>query len=161
MKNEPCIRLGMRISPKIREKPADSRNSRPPSAMLFTARRTQTLMLVSTARAGGRWCRARLLTWSGRTPLLLHPSPAGGGGRAQRGRAAGEMKGQIHRLRIIQSKRLRTTSGSSCRPVGPPPTTLPFGAFRAPGEEWRLWLAEINRRRHLDERNEIYCSRFL
>src|SRR5215510_128061 len=74
MKNEPCIRLGMRISPKIREKPADSRNSRPPSAMLFTARRTQTLMLVSTARAGTRWCRARLLIWSRRAPQLLHPS---------------------------------------------------------------------------------------
>src|SRR4051812_22487865 len=47
MKNEPCIRFGIRISPKISEKPADNRNSRPPSAMLFTARRTQTLMLFS------------------------------------------------------------------------------------------------------------------
>ena len=28
MKNEPCIRLGMRIRPKISEKPDDSRNSR-------------------------------------------------------------------------------------------------------------------------------------
>ena len=39
MKNEPCIRFGMRISPKISEKPAESRNSKPPSAMLFTAKR--------------------------------------------------------------------------------------------------------------------------
>src|SRR5262252_2588532 len=38
MKKEPCIRLGMRISPKIREKPEESRNSRPPSAMLLTAK---------------------------------------------------------------------------------------------------------------------------
>src|ERR1700680_3183871 len=44
MKKEPCIRFGMRISPKISEKPADSRNSRPPSAMLFTARVSQRLI---------------------------------------------------------------------------------------------------------------------
>jgi hypothetical protein len=37
MKNEPCIRLGMRINPKISEKPAESRNKSPPMAMLFTA----------------------------------------------------------------------------------------------------------------------------
>ena len=40
MKKAPCIRLGMRISPKISEKPADSRNSRPPSAKLLIARMT-------------------------------------------------------------------------------------------------------------------------
>ena len=44
MKKAPCIRLGMRISPKISEKPEDSRNSRPPSAMLFTAKVSQRLM---------------------------------------------------------------------------------------------------------------------
>src|SRR5215467_3353211 len=38
MKKEPCIRLGMRIRPKIREKPADSRNKRPPRARLLIAR---------------------------------------------------------------------------------------------------------------------------
>src|SRR5262249_31414764 len=38
MKNEPCIRLGMRIKPKISEKPAESRNSNPPSAKLLAAR---------------------------------------------------------------------------------------------------------------------------
>ncbi len=37
MKNEPCIRFGMRINPKISEKPADSRNRSPPNAMLLTA----------------------------------------------------------------------------------------------------------------------------
>ena len=37
MKNEPCVRLGMRIRPKISEKPADSRNSSPPSVTLLTA----------------------------------------------------------------------------------------------------------------------------
>ncbi len=44
MKNDPCIRLGMRISPKIRENPADNRNSRPPKAMLFTARVSQRVI---------------------------------------------------------------------------------------------------------------------
>src|SRR6476659_3297595 len=37
MNNEPCVRLGMRISPKINEKPAESRKRRPPSVMLLTA----------------------------------------------------------------------------------------------------------------------------
>src|SRR5262245_7603155 len=44
MKNEPCIRLGIRISPKIREKPDDSRKRRPPSAMLLTAKVSHKLM---------------------------------------------------------------------------------------------------------------------
>src|SRR5215470_4134124 len=44
MKNEPCIRLGIRISPKIKENPADNRNSKPPKAMLFTARVSQSVM---------------------------------------------------------------------------------------------------------------------
>src|SRR5262245_23893966 len=37
MNSEPCVRLGIRIRPKISEKPAESRNSRPPSVMLLTA----------------------------------------------------------------------------------------------------------------------------
>ena len=44
MKKEPCIRLGMRIRPKISEKPEDSRNSTPPSATLFTVRVSQRFM---------------------------------------------------------------------------------------------------------------------
>src|SRR6266571_2574667 len=35
MKKAPCARLGMRIRPKIREKPAESRNKRPPNEMLL------------------------------------------------------------------------------------------------------------------------------
>src|SRR5215510_6908268 len=38
MKKEPCIRLGMRIRPKIKEKPDDSRNRSPPRARLLIAR---------------------------------------------------------------------------------------------------------------------------
>jgi hypothetical protein len=47
MKNEPCIRLGMRIRPKISEKPEESRNRRPPSAMLLTAKVSHRLMQIS------------------------------------------------------------------------------------------------------------------
>src|SRR5262245_64394128 len=36
MKKAPCARLGMRISPKISEKPDDRRNSRPPKATLLS-----------------------------------------------------------------------------------------------------------------------------
>src|SRR5919198_3631967 len=36
MKSEPCVRFAMRISPKMSEKPAANRNSRPPSARLFS-----------------------------------------------------------------------------------------------------------------------------
>src|SRR4029453_4407599 len=35
MKNEPCVRLGIFMRPKISEKPADRRNSKPPSGSLF------------------------------------------------------------------------------------------------------------------------------
>src|SRR4051794_8468353 len=44
MKNEPCIRFGIRISPKISEKPAESRNSKPPSARLFTPSVSQSVI---------------------------------------------------------------------------------------------------------------------
>src|SRR5262249_8850795 len=36
MKNAPCARLGIRIRPKMSEKPDDNRNSRPPKATLFS-----------------------------------------------------------------------------------------------------------------------------
>ena len=37
MKKEPWLKLGIRISPKISEKPAASRKRSPPSVMLLTA----------------------------------------------------------------------------------------------------------------------------
>src|SRR5215469_13176423 len=37
MNSEPWVRLGIRISPKINENPADNKNSRPPKAMLLPA----------------------------------------------------------------------------------------------------------------------------
>src|SRR6266705_5725011 len=36
MNSAPCVRFAMRISPKMSEKPAASRNSRPPRARLFS-----------------------------------------------------------------------------------------------------------------------------
>ncbi len=44
MNSEPCVRFGMRISPKISEKPADSRNSSPPSVMLLIDRSSQSVI---------------------------------------------------------------------------------------------------------------------
>jgi hypothetical protein len=46
MKNEPCIRLGMRIRPKISEKPAERRNKRPPSAKLLMARMAAWIAVI-------------------------------------------------------------------------------------------------------------------
>src|SRR5215831_1097595 len=47
MNSEPCVRLGIRISPKIREKPADSRNSRPPNVTLLTVSSTQKVIAAA------------------------------------------------------------------------------------------------------------------
>src|SRR5690348_8976646 len=49
MKNEPCVRLGMRMRPKISEKPADSKNSNPPNAMLLTVRTSHKLIIDPAA----------------------------------------------------------------------------------------------------------------
>src|SRR5258705_12709219 len=50
MKNEPCVRLGIFMRPKISEKPADRRNKRPPSVMLLTASTSHRLIAVRFAR---------------------------------------------------------------------------------------------------------------
>ncbi len=47
MNIEPCVRLGMRISPKISEKPADSRNKRPPNVTLLTVSSSQKLICAA------------------------------------------------------------------------------------------------------------------
>src|SRR5882724_12578092 len=50
MKNDPCVRLGIFIKPKISEKPADRRNKRPPSVMLLTASTSQRFITFRFAR---------------------------------------------------------------------------------------------------------------
>src|SRR5579859_249843 len=45
MNIEPCVRFAMRIRPKISEKPAESRNSRPPRARLFNVWMIQYCMV--------------------------------------------------------------------------------------------------------------------
>src|SRR5215469_8158505 len=47
MNIEPCVRLGMRISPKIRENPADSRNKRPPNVTLLTVSSSQNVITAA------------------------------------------------------------------------------------------------------------------
>src|SRR4249920_2434431 len=46
MNSEPCVKFGIRISPKIREKPADSRNSSPPKVTLLTDSTSQKVIVA-------------------------------------------------------------------------------------------------------------------
>src|ERR1043166_3236118 len=56
MNSEPCVRFGMRISPKISEKPAERRNSRPPKATALTDSTYQFIAVVFPAALNeGRW----------------------------------------------------------------------------------------------------------
>src|ERR1700722_17663540 len=52
MNIEPCVRFGIRISPKISEKPADSRNNRPPNVTLLTVSSTQNVISGALALPG-------------------------------------------------------------------------------------------------------------
>src|SRR5216683_6017400 len=60
MKNEPWVRFGILINPKISEKPADRRNRSPPSVMLLTARSSQRLTLGGLRSALHRRVVARV-----------------------------------------------------------------------------------------------------
>ena len=51
MNNEPCVRFAMRISPKISENPAASRNSSPPRARLFSVWMIQNCMRAKSGAA--------------------------------------------------------------------------------------------------------------
>src|SRR6266508_5542611 len=53
MKNAPCARLGMRISPKISEKPDDNRNKRPPKATLLSVWMIQNCHCIDGLLLGG------------------------------------------------------------------------------------------------------------
>src|SRR5215510_10993782 len=57
MKKDPWVRLGMRMRPKIREKPAERRKSRPPRVMLLTASTNQRFMggAPRSSRGAPRW----------------------------------------------------------------------------------------------------------
>src|SRR4029077_12122384 len=78
MNIEPCVRLGMRISPKISENPAESRNNRPPNVTLLTVSSSQnviTAALPSRARSAlGQWRVIARIDWM-REKLLFGPSP--------------------------------------------------------------------------------------
>src|SRR5881409_1511031 len=62
MKNEPWVRLGIFMSPKINEKPDDSRKRRPPSVMLFTASTNHRLMLGGPGRESRSALQRRIVT---------------------------------------------------------------------------------------------------
>src|SRR5258705_13812743 len=75
MKNEPWVRFGILMSPKISEKPADSRNSRPPSVMLLTASSSHRLTLGGLRSAFHRRGDAPIHPPLPAPPPLLHPPP--------------------------------------------------------------------------------------
>src|SRR5262249_47421977 len=58
MNSEPCVRFGIRISPKIREKPADRRNSKPPKVMLLAVSTSQKVMSAIFPRCSSHRPRA-------------------------------------------------------------------------------------------------------
>src|SRR5262245_40317007 len=68
MKKEPWVRFGIFMSPKISEKPAESRKRRPPSVMLFTASTNHRLTLGGPGR-GWRSARSAL---QGRIVTRVH-----------------------------------------------------------------------------------------
>src|SRR3954453_5472644 len=81
MKNEPCIRFGMRISPKISEKPAERRNSKPPSARLFTPSVSQSVIGYPPPLS----LRHSHICWPSRSLLPLVGRTDSAEGRARRG----------------------------------------------------------------------------
>src|SRR6266542_4445782 len=85
MKNEPWVRFGILINPKISEKPADRRNRRPPSVMLLTARSSQRLTLGGLHSALQRWIVARVHRLRQEPLLVVGPELADLGIRLDRG----------------------------------------------------------------------------
>src|SRR5436305_12684996 len=70
MNGEPCVRFGIRISPKISEKPADRRNSRPPKVTLLTVSTSQKFIAAGVP-ACGRGERRALRSRSQRPCFVL------------------------------------------------------------------------------------------
>src|SRR5215470_8557350 len=85
MKNEPCVRFGIFMSPKISENPAESRNNKPPSVMLLTASTTHRFM---RSRFERRRCRRNRSPGGGREGTAEAPS-----------RAKRRIVARVHRLR--------------------------------------------------------------
>ena len=79
MNIEPCVRLGMRINPKIREKPAESRNNRPPNVMLLTVSSSQKLICTALSLSGCRVDFHRIPDRAARNPGSMTASSACGG----------------------------------------------------------------------------------
>src|SRR4051794_40736573 len=78
MNSEPCVRFGMRISPKISEKPADNRNSSPPNVTLLTDSTSQKFIAKFFLKAG---------VWYGCAANSVHLAPLAGRGRPSEARS--------------------------------------------------------------------------
>src|SRR5215467_8201434 len=78
MNIEPCVRFGIRISPKIRENPADSRNNRPPNVTLLTVSSSQNVITAALPpRARSTLGQRRIIARIDRVReiFLLRPGP--------------------------------------------------------------------------------------
>src|SRR5262249_32410325 len=67
MKNAPCARFGIRIRPKMSEKPDDNRNSRPPKATLFSVWMIQNCHCIFQLLLGERIPDSPMLSLPGLT----------------------------------------------------------------------------------------------
>src|SRR5713101_7274445 len=85
MKNEPWVRFGILINPKISEKPADRRNRRPPSVTLLTASSSHRLTLGGPRSALQRRIVARVHRLRQEPLLVVGPELADLGIRLDRG----------------------------------------------------------------------------
>src|SRR5882672_9320146 len=100
MKNAPCARLGIRIRPKISEKPDDNRNSRPPKATLFSVWMIQNCHCIDGSLSPGE-C---LFSQAWRFFLLLQlRKEVGEGAEASPARAS-----------LAPSRRVSRPSGLHC-----------------------------------------------
>src|SRR6266508_3835341 len=104
MKNAPCARLGMRISPKISEKPDDNRNKRPPKATLFSVWMIQNCDCIDGLLLGGH-IPAHHAVIAGLDPAI-HPSskrwtPGSSPGVTRGGADESELLLEVLRRRVV------------------------------------------------------------
>src|SRR5580704_11305747 len=78
MNIEPCVRLGIRISPKIRENPADNKNNRPPNVTLLTVSSSQNVISLPLRFPATDFVRSGMLGEGRacRNPSVVFPDPA-------------------------------------------------------------------------------------
>src|SRR5215470_13432277 len=127
MKNEPWVRFGIFMRPKISENPADSRKRRPPSVTLLTASTSQTLTTGAPWSALQRRVVARVHRLSQEPLLVVGPELAHVGVGLDRGvdelialaLAAPDVEGAHHVPQVVEAERPPRGIGQRHRPKRP------------------------------------------